>query len=194
VTPLGLAVLKLLHERPMHPYEMQQLIRERCTDFVIKVRAGSLYHTVERLHRTQLIEPVETGRDGRRPERTVYACTEAGRDEYLDNLRDLIRYPEEEYPVFGAAVEMLDTLDRVEAQRLLEARTTALEVRLAAGEQVAMSLAKRGLPRIAFLETEYAMAMHRAELAWVRDLIDDIKTGQLPWDQSHKNKFEENSP
>ena len=57
------------------------------------VRAGSLYHTVERLHRLALIEPVETGREGRRPERTVYAITDAGRDEFTSNLRDLLRFP-----------------------------------------------------------------------------------------------------
>ena len=28
-TPLALAILQLLHERDLHPYEMQQLIRER---------------------------------------------------------------------------------------------------------------------------------------------------------------------
>ena len=49
LTPLALAVLRLLHERPMHPYEMHQLVRDRGTDFAIKVRAGSLYHAVERL-------------------------------------------------------------------------------------------------------------------------------------------------
>jgi DNA-binding PadR family transcriptional regulator len=172
----------------MHPYEMQQLIRERCTDYVIKVRAGSLYHTIERLHRGKLIEQVETGRDGRRPERTVYACTEAGRDEYFVNLRELVRLPEDEYPLFGAALEMLDTLDPAEAQRLLSARTTTLEARLAAGEQVVASLSKRGLPRIAIIENEYALAMYRAELAWVRDLIDDIKSGQLPWDMQLKTE------
>ena len=37
-TPLALAVLNLLHERPMHPYEMQQLMRERGHDQVIKLK------------------------------------------------------------------------------------------------------------------------------------------------------------
>src|SRR3954462_3268529 len=36
LTPLAVAVLELLHERDMHPYEMQQLIRDRGTDHVIK--------------------------------------------------------------------------------------------------------------------------------------------------------------
>ena len=48
MTPLALAVLRLLDTRTMHPYEMHQVVRDHGTDQVIKVRAGSLYHTVER--------------------------------------------------------------------------------------------------------------------------------------------------
>ncbi len=189
MTPLALAVLRLLQERPMHPYEMQQLIRDRSTDRVVKVRAGSLYHTIERLARQRLIEPVETGREGRRPERTVYAITESGRDAYASDLRELVRTPVQEYPVFGAAVEMLYTLDRDDAVRLLERRTTALEALLAAHDQVTASLTKRGLPRIAMIEVEYAQAMWRAEMAWVRQLIDDIRSGELGWPvQPHRIK------
>ncbi len=167
----------------MHPYEMQQVVRERCTDYVVKVRAGSLYHTIERLHGLGLIEPVETGRDGRRPERTVYAVTDIGRDEYRLNLHDLVRYPEDEYPVFGAAIEMLATLPATEAARLLEQRVTAVEAELAAYDQVATSLAKRGIPRANTVEIEYAQAMRRAELAWIRQTVDDIRSGDLAWTQ-----------
>jgi DNA-binding PadR family transcriptional regulator len=185
LTPLALAVLDLLHERDMHPYEMQQLIRERCTDHVIKVRAGSLYHAVERLHRSGLIRPVETGRSGRRPERTVYAITGAGRDEFAVNLHDLVRYPEDEYPVFGAAIVMLRALRPQRAAALLESRIVAIEAALAAGDQLLASLTKNGLARIHIIEIEYAQALRRAELSWVRDLIQDIRSGDLTWADPH---------
>jgi DNA-binding PadR family transcriptional regulator len=181
LTALALVVLKLLRERAMHPYEMQQVIRDRAIDHVVKVRAGSLYHTVERLDRLGLIEPVETGREGRRPERTVYAITDLGRDGYATNLRELVREPHEEFPAFAAAVEMLATLDRDEAVRLLQRRTTVLEARLAAHDQVLVSLSKRGLPRLSTIEVEFTQAMRRAELVWVGQLIDDIRSGALPW-------------
>src|SRR5882724_1597044 len=155
LTALALAVLRLLHERPMHPYEMHQIVRDRGTDFVIKVRAGSLYHAVERLHRLALIEPVEIAREGRRPERTVYAITDAGRDEFTTNLRDLIRFPAEEFPVFAAALEMLAAIGRPAARRLLEQRTISLEGELAGAEQVTGTLTKGGLRRIHLIETEY---------------------------------------
>jgi DNA-binding PadR family transcriptional regulator len=181
LTPLALAVLRLLHERPMHPYEIHQLVRDRGTDFVIKVRAGSLYHTVERLLRLHLIEPVETGRDGRRPERTVYAITDSGRDEFTTNLRDLVRFPAEEFPVFAAALEMIGAIDPPSARRLLEQRTLALEAELAGGEQISSTLSKQGLGRISLIEAEYVVHMLRAELSWVRDVIADIDSGNLLW-------------
>src|SRR5215475_4736337 len=143
LTPLALAVLRLLNTRPMHPYEMHQVVRDHGTDRVIKVRAGSLYHTVERLHRQGLIEQLETGREGRRPERTVYAITDAGRDEFVTNLRDLLRVPAEEFPVFAAALEMSGALPPATVQRLLEHRTVALEAQLAAYEQAVGTLSKQ---------------------------------------------------
>jgi DNA-binding PadR family transcriptional regulator len=165
----------------MHPYEMHQLIRDRGTDYVIKVRAGSLYHTVQRLHQHAFIGPVETGREGRRPERTVYAITDAGRDEFTSNLRDLLRYPADEFPVFASALEMLEAVEPATARRLLEHRAIALEGELAAIEQVMGSLMKNGLGRIALVENEYAQCMCRAELTWVRQVIADIGTGDFSW-------------
>jgi DNA-binding PadR family transcriptional regulator len=191
-TTLALAVLELLLERPMHPYEMHQTIRDRYTDRVVKVRAGSLYHTVERLHRADLVEPVETARAGRRPERTVYAITETGRDEFRRNLRDLVRHPAEEYPVFGAAVQMLHKLDRDEAVELLDRRALVREAQLASVDLVLAGLAKQGLPRLSLIEVEYAQAITRAELAWIRELADDIRSGTLPWrTRDHTAKIEE---
>jgi DNA-binding PadR family transcriptional regulator len=181
LTPLALVILELLAERAMHPYEMQQLIRERHTDQVVKVRAGSLYHTVERLHRAGLIEAAQTGREGRRPERTVYRITEAGRDQFHADLRELVRTPEPEYPLFGVAMEMLGALPAQDAKDLLRRRTVALEARLAGGEQTLAALAKGGLPRHYTIEIEYLLAMCRAELTWVRHLVDEIGTDDLPW-------------
>src|SRR6187551_4114033 len=79
-SPLMLMVLVLLAEAPMHPYEMQRLMQWRGKDDVVRVQRGSLYPAVERLMRAGLIEPLETERAGRRPERTVYQLTEEGRD------------------------------------------------------------------------------------------------------------------
>src|SRR5438876_9967919 len=81
-TPLALAVMNLLMERPMHPYEMKSTMKERGHDQVIRLKGGSIYDTVERLEAGGFIKSQETSREGRRPERTVYSITEAGREEF----------------------------------------------------------------------------------------------------------------
>jgi DNA-binding PadR family transcriptional regulator len=180
-TPLALAVLNLLNERSMHPYEMQLLMRERGHDRVIKLKGGSLYSTMERLVAAGLIEPVETSRAGRRPERTVYAITEVGRDELLLWLRELLSEPVEEYPWFGSALAFLGALPKEEALGLLQRRAMALEAAVAALDSVRQTMERSGLPRLFGVEGEYALAMRRAELAWVRQLLDDIRSGDLEW-------------
>src|ERR671934_2688152 len=77
---LALAVLALLYEQPMHPYRMQQLIKERGKDLVVNVgQRSQLYKTIDRLLREEMISVAEVQREAARPERTVYTITDAGR-------------------------------------------------------------------------------------------------------------------
>src|ERR1700685_4781520 len=90
---LALAVLGLLQEQSMHPYEMAATLRERHKDSSFKINSGSLYDTVEALARESWIEPVETVRDRRRPQRTVYAFTALGQREFLAWIEGLVADP-----------------------------------------------------------------------------------------------------
>ena len=47
--PLALAVLALLFERPMHPYEMAATLKQRHKEDSIKLRYGSLYTVIDLL-------------------------------------------------------------------------------------------------------------------------------------------------
>src|ERR1700694_476433 len=79
----SLAVLSLLSERDMHPYEMRRQMHLRHTDELLALKRGSLYHAINQLQRDGLIEPVLTRREGRWPERTVYSGTPDGHDELV---------------------------------------------------------------------------------------------------------------
>jgi DNA-binding PadR family transcriptional regulator len=181
LTPLQLAVLRLLADEQMHPYEMQQRIRESAIDQVVKVAHGSLYHAVARLAEQGLIESVETSREGRRPERTVYAITETGRDEARSRLREFMMRSAKEYPSFGMALAFVSILPPAEAASLLEHRSVDLEAKLAAHDTVVESLIKQGHPRVDVIEVEYLNSCLRSELDFVRALSEDIKSGRLDW-------------
>jgi hypothetical protein len=68
-----------------------------------------------------------------------------------------------------------------DALKLLERRMMVLEANVAAGERIHDTVVEMGLPRLFDIEGEYVRAMRRAELAWVRQTVDDIRSGRLEW-------------
>src|SRR5277367_2422049 len=102
--PLALAVLVSLYEKPMHPYEVAQTLRTRAKQESVRLNYGSLYGVVESLEKRGLIRAVETVREGRRPERTVYDITDLGSREVTDWLSELVGVPAKEYPQFLAGL------------------------------------------------------------------------------------------
>ena len=176
---LALAVLVLLYELPMHPYEMASTLRERAKHESIKLNYGSLYTVVDALVRDGLIEAVETVREGRRPERTVYDITEAGKVMMIDWLSDLIRLPAKEFTQFEAGLSLIAALPPDDALRLLKARLLALEVEIRSSEGALGVTEEFNLPRLFWIETEYRGVLKKAERAWVRGLVEDIESGRL---------------
>ncbi|HET6287175.1 MAG TPA: PadR family transcriptional regulator [Amycolatopsis sp.] len=180
LTPLAMAVLELLHERPMHPYEMAQLMKERYVSTRVKVKAGSLYHAVDRLAENGFVEIVETQRDGKRPERTVYAMTEAGRDEFVDRAQDMLATPAEEYPEYLSALAAIDELGRETTITQLRHRVLRLQAAIASDQVVLENLAEEHkLPQIYWLDWSYATARRAFELEWTRKLIEDLESGRI---------------
>ncbi|GGS91677.1 PadR family transcriptional regulator [Planobispora rosea] len=175
--PLALAVLALLFERPMHPYEMASTMRARRKEESIKLNYGSLYSVVESLVKRDLIEAVEVIREGRRPERTVYTITEPGRLELFDWLSELISTPTREYTSFEAGLSLIGVLPPDEAIRLLEERVLRLEQRLHMEEALGELTAKQRLPRLVLIEWEYTMMLRRAERDWVNGLLEEFREG-----------------
>ncbi|WP_326567513.1 PadR family transcriptional regulator [Amycolatopsis rhabdoformis] len=176
---LGLAVLSTLLERPMHPYEMASVLQERGKDNDMKIKWGSLYTVVGNLEKHGFIAAVESVRDGGRPERTVYQLTDAGRAELEDWVAELLGEPDLEPTKFQAGLSIMASLGPDEVAQLLSKRLTALDKRL--GERAAALDASRAeVPRIFLVESEYELALLRAEAEWVRGLRDDLAAGALP--------------
>src|SRR5215210_5482993 len=88
--PNDLTVLGLLAHEPLHPYEMARRMREWHIEEFTGSRRSALYHAVTRLLRAGLIEELQRGREGARPERTTYAITAAGHEHLLALLREII--------------------------------------------------------------------------------------------------------
>lgn len=177
--PLALAVLGCLYEDAMHPYQIAQTLRSRGKQESIKLNFGSLYAVVESLEKRGMIRALETVREGRRPERTVYQITDAGTREYVDWLTALVAVPVKEYLQFEAALSMLGGLSPGETLAALKERAMGLQLRIATARAVLDEMDAAGLPRFFALEVEYKKALDETELDFVRHLVKDIGNGSL---------------
>jgi DNA-binding PadR family transcriptional regulator len=189
--PLALAVLSLLVERPMHPYEMSSTMRERVKEESIKLNYGSLYSVVDSLVKHGLIEVQETVREGRRPERTIYAITEAGRTELVDWLSELLSVPVKEFTQFEAALSLMPCMPPDEVSRLLAIRRGRLENEIVSLRAVMAEMANQGMPYLWAIEGDYLLTLREAEKGFVDGLIKKINDGTLGgvevWRRAHES-------
>ena len=189
--PLALAVLALLFERPMHPYEMAATLKERHKEESIKLRYGSLYTVIDALLARGFIVAKEVSREGRRPERTVYALTGAGLDGLRDRMRDLLRHPAKEFTQFEAGLSLMPVLPPDEAVTLLRGRALHLSGKVwqmegqlgelagqdlgtMTGQDLPPPLKGQKFPPLFVVESEFRLAMVKAELAFVNELVRRI--------------------
>lgn len=189
--PLGLALMCMLFQRPMHPYEMATTLRERHKEESIKINYGSLYTVVGALERAGFIVARETVRESARPERTIYELTDEGRAELHDWLRDLLSTPVKEYPQFEAALSLMAVLPPEEVAPLLEQRARHLDEEAARLRAEVKALTKEGLERRHLIEAEYVIAMREAERAWVvkaAKLINESPDFTRTWKAWHTER------
>ncbi|QBJ98783.1 PadR family transcriptional regulator [Rhodococcus sp. ABRD24] len=181
VTPLGVSVLALLFERPMHPYEMYQLLVTRRRDRLVKVRPGSLYHTVDRLERDGLVAVAGTERQGKRPERTAYEITSTGRGVLRERVAEIVEVPVPDYPQFTLGLAELHNLEADDALALLERRIMSLLSELAELDELCESAREREIPELFTIPFSYTRAMAQAELDWLHSFAERVRSGEIPW-------------
>lgn len=181
LTPLGVLVLGLLGERPMHPYEMFQTLLARKEDRFAKLRPGSLYHTVDRLCSRKLLRVSDVHRDGNRPERTVYAITDTGRDALGNALTSMLRTPAVEYPALYLALAEAHTLGKDDVVALLDERLAVTRADRAEIHTVMSEALEQGHPEMFLLDAGCRLAVLDAQITWLEHLRTRLASGELMW-------------
>ena len=177
--PLAFAVLGSLGERSMHPYEISTMLKSRGKDQSIRLNYGSLYSVVTALEKAGFIKAVETLREGNRPERTVYAITEAGQEEFADWLTELLARPEKDFSQLEAGLAYLPAFPPAKVVELLEQRADVLRAEIQQIEATHEQMRAMGLPQLFWVESEFRLALIRTEAEFASRLADRIRDDEL---------------
>lgn len=181
LSPLAVSALGIIWEEPRHPYEVFRLMMRRREDRVVKIRPGTLYHTIDNLAADGLLEVVGTDREGNRPERTTYAITTSGRALLTATVRGMLARPVPEYPRFPVAIGEAHNLDAADATAALTERLEALRTELGLVETGIATVLRIELPPVLWLDISYQHAQLSAEIGWLEQLLADIRDGIVDW-------------
>ncbi|ROS23040.1 PadR family transcriptional regulator [Cellulomonas sp. PhB150] len=182
LSAVAVLLLALLHEQPMHPYQLHQSLVERGDTRLVRVNAGAVYHGIERLERGGLVEAVGTDREGRRPERTTYRLTDEGRAAFAVRLRSLLGDDHPPYPLFSVGLAEANELPASVVANELRRRRDREDQRRAELEARHATATSHGLPRRYALDVERDLAVMAAEVAWLDATIAELEGGELDWD------------
>jgi DNA-binding PadR family transcriptional regulator len=128
---MALAVLSTVTHRPMHPYEMATALRAWGKEQDMPIKWGSFYTVVRNLEKHGLLAAVESTREGRRPERTVYEITDAGRAELAGRAEELAQLEAE---IHASVADLSALASQMEAGVRGSVRDIKKEMREAAKE------------------------------------------------------------
>lgn len=156
-----LAVLWLLSERPHHGYRIKKILRDDALGFWFAIEDASIYSMLGSLVKEGYAKKLVTEQEGKRPTRTLYSITPAGRRHYEDLLRQAWRDPASHTDPIQIALAASGDLSEEEVDQLAGERLRALEQRLAALQALVQSA-----PAVEMVHRESARL--EGEIAWLR--------------------------
>ncbi|RZT20879.1 PadR family transcriptional regulator [Kribbella sp. VKM Ac-2569] len=181
LTPLAISVLALLKEEPMHAYEMYQLLVKRHHHWLVKVRPGSLYHTVERLARQNYVRATGTERAGNRPERTTYELTPEGDAALTRRVETGIEEYVHEYPLFPVVLSEAHNLEPEDAVLRFRRRIADLDNWITDIDEALADAQAREVPQVYWIGGTYLLTQLTAERDWLTTTIERIESKDLEW-------------
>ncbi len=196
---LELAVLGLLHEAPLHGYELRQRLKATLGTF----RAfsyGSLYPTLRRMQAAGWIAQEEgdaqvvagapplTGRRGK----VVYQLTAEGKERFAELLSEAgpSAWEDETFGVHFAFFGQTDPAVRV---RILEGRRSRLEERRE-GVRASLARTRSRLDRYTLQLQEHGLESVDREVRWLTELIETERRSAAPAPPSREDAVPDPAP
>jgi DNA-binding PadR family transcriptional regulator len=186
---LELAILGILHESPMHGYELRKQLTTKIGAFRAAISYGSLYPTLRRLQADGWITegspalqpaeaaaeiPVMTSKRGR----VVYKITAEGKERFQELLAQA--GPETyDDPGFGIHFAFFARTDQQTRLRILEGRRRRVEERREGLRDVLGRAAER-LDAYTLELQRHGLDAAEREVRWLEELIATERSGQAP--------------
>jgi len=194
---LDLAILGLLHESPMHGYELRKQLSTKLGAFRAAISYGSLYPTLRRMQTEGWITEEPTVVSPTDPEvppltsrrgRVVYKITAEGKERFLSLLAQA--GPETfEDNGFGVHFAFFARTDQATRLRILEGRRRKVEERRE-GMRQSLGRAAERLDAYTLELQRHGLDACEREVRWLEELIATERSGRQPGQTSPEEELD----
>ena len=165
----------LLRYGAQHGYQIKKTISEELSDFT-QIKLPTIYYHLEKMQSEGLLEAMQE-KDSNRPEKTVYAITQKGKETFDTKLNALLKF--EYRPAFAsdAVFYFSDSLEKTQIAEHLEFYVRELKGIIAAiqkHEQETMRFVPDNMKTIVRIVFDHHLLHYRAELAWAEQSHKEI--------------------
>jgi DNA-binding PadR family transcriptional regulator len=187
---LELAVLGLLHESPMHGYELRKRVNA-LFGWGRVLSYGTLYPCLKQLLRGGLITQADTEsavKTGRRA-RIVYKLTAEGKEHFADLMAEAgpSAWDDESFGVHFAFFAQTDAETRM---RILEGRRSRLEERMAR-VRAALARTRERVDAYTLELQRHGLDSVEREVRWLTELIDVERRATLAEESAQQEEIEQ---
>lgn len=176
-----MAVLGLLHESPMHGYELRKRLN-LMLGWSRVLSYGSLYPALKKMLRANWIEERSVAKVTTRRPRIVYQLTETGDREFVRLMSEVgpTAWEDDNFDIRFAFFGRTDMEIRL---RVLEGRRTRLQERLDK-VQSQLALTQKEMDQYAAELQRHGVESVEREVRWLSDLINAERNQQIPVDRT----------
>lgn len=168
---VNLVILALLRQRPMHGYEIQQIVQTSKMEEWANLLSGSIYYALNKLEQEGLVRTEAEERTGARL-RKIYAITEKGESMFSQLVKESLKeMPHSVKSDFVVGLNWIEAIPKEEALNLLHENVREVEGKLAElhyGKEVKSSYGLSPFSEAAF---DNAIALLELDLSFLRRVI-----------------------
>jgi len=173
VTRLILLGILAHSKKPIHGYEIKQVLKRWAVGEYANISYGSIYYNLEKMEKEGLVQS-KTVRDSKRPERKLYTITNKGRKEFVRLLRKNYFEIEKIFFKFDVGVGFMPALPKKDVLEALNRRIKYVENMIEMHRKVRDKIEKTA-PFFAVAILDHHLIHWEAERKWLINLKEEVE-------------------
>lgn len=181
------ALLGLLSERPMYPYEIERDVWEHDMRYWTEISLSSIYKVLEKLERKLLVDVSLTVTDTNKVKK-IYSITEKGKKELKEKIIDIMSEMEITIYQIDLALANLHILTPAEVHEVLGKYLESIEQRLTCYKDLEQYLLDHGCPVGNLALSRRRQFLIKAEREWVLRFLEEYDAQGIETRQGHTHE------